>query len=216
MTETQARRDPDFYFSFRTFQRVDSPSTNHIIKVEDTLFRVPRHLFLMPEANLQPVRQGTDNDDDLVVLGADIKKNDFLQLVRAIYPKQYNTPEKLGPEEWLAVLKLSEAFRLDDVRQKAARNLKENFFAGDPVKALLCAKENALDDWIDPLIKKIVEAKRSLTPEELNDVGIPLAMKIAWAQGAAGSPIPETPTSPAEVSASPSIGKKKRGKKRNE
>jgi len=203
MTETQPQRDPDFYFSFRTFQ------------VEDTLFRVPRHLFLMPGASLQPVRQGTDNDDDLVVLGANIKKNDFLQLVRAIYPKQYNTPEKLSPDEWLAVLKLSEAFKLDDVRQKAARNLKEKFFAGDPVKALLCAKENALDDWIDPLIKKIVDTKRSLTPEELTNVGIPLAMKIAWAQGAAGSPIPETPTTPIEVSASPSVGggKKKKGRR---
>jgi hypothetical protein len=43
----------------------------------------------MPNADLKPVRQGTgtDNDDDLVVLGEDIKKNDFLQLLRAVYPR---------------------------------------------------------------------------------------------------------------------------------
>lgn len=94
MSEVQLQRDPDFYFSFRTFQvcRVVSiaPLDEALtagIKVEDTLFRVPRHLLLMPNANLQAVPQGTDNNDDLVVLGADIKKNDFLQLLRAVYPR---------------------------------------------------------------------------------------------------------------------------------
>lgn len=92
MTETQ--RDPNFYFSFRTFQvcgryalTLDDMHSKFWFKVEDTLFRVPRHLFLMPKADIKPVRQGTDNEDDLVVLGEEIKKDDFLQLLRAVYPR---------------------------------------------------------------------------------------------------------------------------------
>jgi hypothetical protein len=41
----------------------------------------------MPNADINPVQQGTDNDDDLVVLNKDIKKDDFLQLLRAVYPR---------------------------------------------------------------------------------------------------------------------------------
>jgi hypothetical protein len=41
----------------------------------------------MPNADISPVKQGQDNDDDLVVLGADIKKDEFLQLLRAVYPR---------------------------------------------------------------------------------------------------------------------------------
>ncbi|KAF7782845.1 hypothetical protein Agabi119p4_2221 [Agaricus bisporus var. burnettii] len=171
MTETQ--RDPNFYFSFRTFQ------------VEDTLFRVPRHLFLMPKADIKPVRQGTDNEDDLVELGEEIKKDDFLQLLRAVYPRHYNEPEDLSSHQWQTVLRLSKLFQLDEVRQKAARNLKNIFFDGDLVEALLCAKENKLEDWIEPLVDKIVSQERELSDEESERVGTKIAMKIARAQGAA-------------------------------
>lgn len=110
------------------------------------------------------------------------------------------------------VLKLSETFGLDDVRRKAARNLRDKFFAGDPIKALLCAKENALDDWIEPLIKKIVDEKRNLSEEELESVGISLAMKIAYARGAAGSPIQEV-AGPFSNLGLPTGGGKKKGKR---
>jgi hypothetical protein len=74
---------------------------------------------------------------------------------------------------------------MEDARAKAASNLKDSFFAGDPVNALLCAKENSLDDWFAPLIDKIVQENRDLTEDELSKIGIALAMRIARAQGAA-------------------------------
>jgi len=200
MAEVQTQRDPVYYFSFRTFQ------------VEDTLFRVPKHLFPIRNANLQPKPQGTDNGDDLVVLGPDIRKNDFLQLLRAVYPRHYNTPETLSSDEWQAVLALSETLGLDDVRQNAARNLKDIIFAGDPFEALLCAQKNHLDEWITPLIDIIVKTERNLSDEELAKVGMSMAIKIAWAQGKAGSPIQETSGSPSVNL--PNKGKKK-GKGRN-
>jgi hypothetical protein len=214
MTEVDARRDPEFYFSFRTFQ-VSSvhPISPHplktVWKVEGTLFRVPRHLFLFPNANIQPVPQGTDNEDDLVILGDDIKKEEFRQLLRAVYQRyasrdschprphehscfnasnrHYNTPEVLTTDQWQAVFKLSQTFGLDDLRVKAAYNLKDMFFNGDPVEGLLRAKENSLDDWIEPLIEKIVQTKKDLTEEEVGKMGITLAMRVARAQGAAAN-----------------------------
>lgn len=74
---------------------------------------------------------------------------------------------------------------MEDVRAKAASNLKDSFFAGDPVVALLCAKENGLDDWIAPLIKGIVEENRALSRDVLNGIGVDLVMKIGRAQGMA-------------------------------
>jgi len=78
---------------------------------------------------------------------------------------------------------------MDDVRRKAVRNLKDDFFAKDPIDALICARQNRLDDWTEPLIKKIVEMGRNLTEDELEKVGAPTAIKIAWALGAAGTPM---------------------------
>lgn len=106
--------------------------------------------------------------------------------------RHYNTPEELSSDQWQSVLRLSKIFRLDDVRQKAARNLKDIFFAGDLVEALMCAKENNLEDWIEPLSNKIVSQKRALSDVELEKVGTKIAMKIAHAHGAAGSPMPES------------------------
>ena len=56
-------------------------------KVEDAVFRVPRHLFIMPNAKIEPVPLGDDTGDDLVELEEDVKKDDFLQLLRAVYPR---------------------------------------------------------------------------------------------------------------------------------
>ncbi|KAJ3562239.1 hypothetical protein NP233_g9701 [Leucocoprinus birnbaumii] len=179
MAEPQVQRDTEYYFAFRTF------------KVGDAVFRVPRHLFLMPNAKIEPVPKSDGTGDDLVQLGDEIKKDDFLQLLRAVYPREYNNPETLSQNQWQAVLRLSKIFGMDDVSQKAARNLKDIFFAGDPVDGLICAKENKLDDWIAPLINKIVQKKKELTEEELEKVGVPLAMKIAWALGKAGAPMGE-------------------------
>lgn len=83
--------------------------------------------------------------------------------------------------------------------------MKSLFFAGDPVDALLCAKENNLEDWIEPLVNTIVGQKRELSDEELENIGTRIAMKIAWAQGAASSPLPETPIqgTPDPVAATP-------------
>jgi len=86
---------------------------------------------------------------------------------------------------------------MDIVRQKAVRNLKDFFFAKDPIDALICARQNRLDDWTEPLIKKIVEMRRELTEDELEKVGTPAAYKIVWALGAADIPMSlDSPSAP--------------------
>jgi len=41
----------------------------------------------MPNAKIEPVPQGDDTGDDLVEFGEEVKKDDFLQLLRAVYPR---------------------------------------------------------------------------------------------------------------------------------
>ena len=106
----------------------------------------------------------------------------------SIWFRKYSNPEILTTAQWQTVLKLSENFGMDDIRQKAVRNLKD-FFAKDPIDALICARQNGLDEWTEPLIEKIVEMRREPTKDELEKVGTPLAIKIAWALGAAGTPM---------------------------
>jgi hypothetical protein len=118
----------------------------------------------------------------------------------------YNTPEELSSDQWQSVLRLGKVFRLDDVTQKAARNLKDIFFAGDLVEALICAKENNFDDWIQPLVGKIVSRRRYLNELELEKIGMKIVIKIAWAQGATGITMPEPPKDVGK-------GKMKKGKK---
>jgi len=110
--------------------------------------------------------------------------------------------------QWQTVLELSQIFGMDDVRQKAARNLRDIFFAKDPVDALICARRNKLDEWMEPLIQKIVDRRRELTQDELEKVGAPIAIKIAYALGAAGAPM-----STDSSDSSPLTYSKKKGKK---
>ncbi len=91
----------------------------------------------------------------------------------------------MSPDEWQAVLALSETLGLDDVQQKAARNLKDMIFAGDPIEALLCAQKYHLDEWVAPLIDIIVKTKREISDEEYAELGMPMSRKITYAQGAA-------------------------------
>ncbi len=80
---------------------------------------------------------------------------------------------------------MSETLGLDDVHQKAIRNLKDMFFAGDPVEALLCAQKYHLDEWVAPLIDIIVKTKREISDEAYAKLGTPMSLKIIYAQGAA-------------------------------
>jgi len=44
----------------------------------------------MSNAKIEPVPQGDDTGDDLVELGEEVKRDDFLQLLRAVYPRCVN------------------------------------------------------------------------------------------------------------------------------
>jgi hypothetical protein len=136
----------------------------------------------MPNADINPVRQGTDNDDDMVAHTQQKHKERRLLAVAAgglsevgqqsspyqpicIYSmmsfRHDNTPEELSSNQWQSVLRLSKIFRLDDVRQNAAKNLKDIFLLGTSSRRY-CARKRII--WLTELSRW---SKKLLINEEI-------------------------------------------------
>ncbi|KAJ8697067.1 hypothetical protein PTI98_006875 [Pleurotus ostreatus] len=55
----------------------------------------------------------------------DIDRVDFCNLLKYLYPKGISTPVLLTLDQWLAVLKLSTLWEMEDTRTNAIRNIPE-------------------------------------------------------------------------------------------
>lgn len=165
-------KDPHFYF------------TDVVFLVEGVLFKVHRHnfendsevfqtMFSLPIAQ-GSVPDGTNDDHPLVLHG--IKKDDFVQLLRVMFP-HYDSEECLSLSQWISVLNLSTMWRFDRLRAIAIRKLSA--ILDEPIQRIVLAKTYHVTEWLVPALNALARRAEPLQSLDVDQIGIDYALKIA-------------------------------------
>lgn len=167
----------DFYFSLVTF------------RVEDRLFRVPRHafeeesevfrsMFSLPQGSL--LVDGMSNENPIHLPGVTVK--DFACLINVLYPSVSTFLPKgnlsISTEDWISVLHLSRMWAFDRLRDLSVSMLEEL----DPVKKLQLACSCGVDQWRRPALTKLVQRMEPLSREEGDMLGMETVIKVTIAR----------------------------------
>ncbi|KAF5313593.1 hypothetical protein D9611_010130 [Ephemerocybe angulata] len=182
-----------------------------VFKVEDTLFRVPRHgledasdvfadMFRLPTGvDDQTVVEGQSNDNPIVLEG--YTSSEFRSLLKILYPSiaWYNSATKvesmlgkptlsptitLSKQEWIDVLKLSTAWEMDMIRETAITQLS----IGDkltPLDKVVLARKYRISTWLEQGLCSLV-TPQSGSGASIETLGVALgwesAAKVVWIQ----------------------------------
>ncbi|KAF8190826.1 hypothetical protein BJ912DRAFT_314129 [Pholiota molesta] len=115
--------DPDFYFS----------SAFAVFEVENCFFRVPSHIFAQESRYFEKkfklyalIMTKTENVSATrtIALPAEIRKVDFRNLLKALYPISITTKLSLSESEWISVLTLSTKWNFLNSRAIAISELE--------------------------------------------------------------------------------------------
>ncbi|KAF6755693.1 hypothetical protein DFP72DRAFT_784862, partial [Ephemerocybe angulata] len=174
-----------------------------VFKVEDTLFRVPRHglenasdvfadMFRLPTGvGGQTVVEGQSDDNPIVLDG--YKGSEFRSLLKILYPSyldplwgdpSLSTVITLSKDEWIDVLKLSTAWEMDTVRTTAIAELSSEYMLTLLEKVVL-ARKYRVDMWLEVgLCGLVTQQPGYRTPLETlgANLGWESAARIVWIQ----------------------------------
>jgi len=136
---------------------------------------------------------GSSDDQPLRLDG--IKKSDFLQLLRVMFPswviyvhlitvstlihvpRDSQQPESLTLEEWTSVLKLSTMWQFHKIRAAAIKNMEG--FSMDLVDKILIARRFDISTWLVPTLNALVQREKPIDLSEGNRLGIEWVLKVA-------------------------------------
>ncbi|KAI0752082.1 hypothetical protein C8Q74DRAFT_353584 [Fomes fomentarius] len=171
------------------------------IRAEDVIFCVPRHYFTSSEVfrgmfTVPPspngLVDGTSKERPLFL--ESISASDFRDFLRvlsfrmACMPQEnlgFHKPFRSLPSSWLAVLKLASMWEFTSVRRRALIYLHEE----DAITRLVVARQYDMPEWLFPALKELASRATPLTVEELNSLGLDVAVKvIALREAVRGSP----------------------------
>ncbi|EGN92770.1 hypothetical protein SERLA73DRAFT_190623 [Serpula lacrymans var. lacrymans S7.3] len=189
---SKVEQDPVFYFSDVTFQVENSLFKVHRLPFQQGS-KVFREMFQLP-APEGGVADGCDDDHPLHL--EQIKKEDFKQFLRVLFPgsviyearcivswtshssrpyKQETLPATLA--EWTSVLKLSTMWDFDVVRQNT---IKQMFSMNlGCVRRAVLAIEYDIDEWLVPALNELARRKEPITLAEMAHMGAELTLKMA-------------------------------------
>ncbi|KIM38617.1 hypothetical protein M413DRAFT_239902 [Hebeloma cylindrosporum] len=166
---------------------------NIFIKVEDTLFCVPRcefvkssevfaDMFLLP-AGPGESTEGRVRDHPIVLEG--YKKDEFTSLLKVMYPTAGSQISGttldlgLGKSEWVNVLKLSTIWNMEKIRTYAIHKLSTDFTLS-PAEKILLARAHKVATWMYEGVSELVNSNPKPTIEELGAFGWETAARILW------------------------------------
>ncbi|KAG9221270.1 hypothetical protein CCMSSC00406_0008895 [Pleurotus cornucopiae] len=107
----------------------------------------------------------------------DIDRVDFCNLLKYLYPKGISTPVLLTLDQWLAVLKLSTLWEMEDTRTNAIRNIPE--LVADPTRWLGLAIGFDVEVWFVPAMNKLIQRAEPISMADLSHIGIECALGVA-------------------------------------
>ncbi|KAI5835425.1 hypothetical protein K523DRAFT_347218 [Schizophyllum commune Tattone D] len=168
------RRDDTFYLDVVTF------------RVSNTLFRVPRYafeggsavfasMFTLPPGQGQDT-EGCSDEHPVVLEGA--TDEEFRHFLRILLPRNALRPDHdLTQEQWTAVLKLATMWDFDDVRQLAVSKMGKMEMSRD--QRFRLGRAYSVSKWYHGVLKDLVQRVEPLTKEDVDLVGIDIALGIA-------------------------------------
>ncbi|KAL1719803.1 hypothetical protein EV715DRAFT_272452 [Schizophyllum commune] len=171
---TAPRRDDTFYLEVVTF------------RVSSTLFRVPRYafeggsavfasMFTLPPGQGQDT-EGCSDEHPVVLEGA--TDEEFRQFLRILLPRNALRPDHdLTQEQWTHVLKLATMWDFDDVRQLAVSKMGKMEMSRD--QRFRLGRAYSVSKWYHGVLKDLVQRVEPLTKEDVDLVGIDIALGIA-------------------------------------
>ncbi|TFK19715.1 hypothetical protein FA15DRAFT_553450, partial [Coprinopsis marcescibilis] len=160
------------------------------LQVENTLFRVSRapfetlspvfsDIFLQPRgANPMSILREEGSSDDHPVVLQGYKKDDFEALLAVINPSYalINKSVGLTAKQWVGVLRLASAWKMDTVRKYSIKKLSKLDLT--PYEKITWAQKFRVSEWLTEGVKSIVESDSVPPLEELSLVGWETATRI--------------------------------------
>jgi len=168
-------RDDEFYFEVVTF------------RVENTLFRVPRHVLetsseVFRDMFLLPVGVGStegETDSHPIVLEG-ISSHTFKLLLKVLLDRSI-APENLAysMDEWIAVLKLSHRWGMSSTRKFVMSKLSSKGSTLGPLEMAGLALELDIKEWLVPALDALAKREEPMSKVEVERLGIEVVLKLA-------------------------------------
>ncbi|KAI0030636.1 hypothetical protein K488DRAFT_24279, partial [Vararia minispora EC-137] len=147
-----------------------------VLLVGDTLFKVPCYGISSNAAPFEALfassaedstAPGSD-DDNPIRLDEDITEFDFTSLLKAIYLPPGGTIDsvELSTDEWMAVLKLANKWRLTGLEQTATQNSESHILSLEPIDKIIIAKKVRVARWLREAYGQIGRRKEAISAEE--------------------------------------------------
>ncbi|KAI0927741.1 hypothetical protein AcW1_005180 [Taiwanofungus camphoratus] len=157
-----------------------------VLRVEGVLFRVNRQPFeddskVFRDMYMLPVAEGSvvDGSSDkhpLVLEG--VKKAEFVQLLRVLYPRKYAQKDILTVDEWISVLKLADMWQFNMTRKCAIVALRK-MLASDLLQRIVLAQRFEIKEWLLPDLNELARREEPLGMHEAEQIGLEFAFRVA-------------------------------------
>ncbi|KAJ3881059.1 hypothetical protein F5051DRAFT_426117 [Lentinula edodes] len=109
-----------------------------------------------------------------------VSNADFVQLLTILAPPQrFKDPTpKLTFDEWTSVLKLSDMWCMDVVKEHAISTM--NSLSGvDPVDKVVVARKYGITSWLTPTINVIIQRSEPWSERDVERLGLSTVLKLA-------------------------------------
>jgi len=133
-------------------------------------------MFQLP-APTDGIPDGSSDDQPIRLDG--IKKSDFIQLLRVMFPLNSQSCDSLSSEEWTSVLELSTMWQFKDIRARAIKTLESLTLSMDPVDKIIIARKFDVSPWLVTSLHALVEREEPLDLSEGNRLGMEWVLKVA-------------------------------------
>jgi len=170
-----------------TVQHLDFYFSDIVFLVENQLFKVPRRnfavesevfadMFQLPAPTMDGRALDGSSDDQPLRLDG-IKKSDFVQLLRVMFPLDSQQPDSPSPEEWTSVLKLSNMWQFHKIRATAIKKLET--ITMDLVDKIVIARRFDIPTWLVPTLNALIQRESPVGLSEGNRLGMEWVLKVA-------------------------------------
>ncbi|KAF9478129.1 hypothetical protein BDN70DRAFT_67089 [Pholiota conissans] len=150
-----------------------------VLKVEDRLFRVPAYIFaiesnhFVTEINISIADEYKDSEL-IFFLPADIRHEDFRNLLKALYPTSARITLSLSETEWISVLKLSTKWKFENLRKLAITHLDTL----PPLRKIILGRQYFVPTWFLSGLHEMANRNEVIRNHEADQMGHTIAFKL--------------------------------------
>ncbi|EDR07775.1 uncharacterized protein LACBIDRAFT_327753 [Laccaria bicolor S238N-H82] len=188
-------KDKMYYLEHVVFQIIEGGISS---KVEDSLFKVPRHhfsensavfatTFTLPPGNDKPV-EGCNENYPFKLQG--VKKADFQALLKVLYPflqgltVGHDDANRQIPfsyfnisfDEWVSILGLATMWEFSVLRKLAIKEMAAKGM--DPVSKVMLGQRYGISDWFRSGCLNLATRAMPITLDEAEKIGLVTAIRL--------------------------------------